>query len=78
MAMTAAGMATKIVTELKTLNADITGAQETLLISYWTKISKGILDEFAANSVVAPGSFNTLDAQSSTPEPVIGIGGPVT
>jgi len=75
--MTAAGMAQKIVNELKTINPAITGQVETDLKTAWTGICQGVLDEFSANSVVASGAFQVLDPVSGV-LPVTGIGGPVT
>jgi len=78
MAMTASGMANKIVEKLKTLNADISGDRETELVEFWTEISKGILEEFSSNAEVDPGSFATTDIETGQTEPVEGSGGPVS
>lgn len=72
MAMVASDMADRIVDKLKVLNTDIDGDIETDLREFWTEICEGILDEFSANSQVAPNTFNV------TGTPVTGIGGPVT
>lgn len=50
--MDAATMAALIVANLKSLNPDITGAQEAELLNYWEQICQGIIDHIIAAAVV--------------------------
>ena len=66
-AMTASGCATKVVTNLKTLNPEITGAAETQLITTWTEICKGIIEEIQNNAVTStPGVQSGGDTKAGT------------
>lgn len=51
-AMTDTVCATTIVTNLKTLNAEITGDAETALLAQWTQICKGLILHIQTNAVV--------------------------
>lgn len=71
MSMAASSMAGKIVDNMKAVNADIDAAQEAFLLSYWTPICQGIIDELV-NAVVQAGSFTTSAG------PVTGTGGGIS
>ena len=52
MAMNKAAMADAILTEMKTLNPNITGAQEAELKTYLEAFTAGIINHIQANAVV--------------------------
>lgn len=72
--MDAATMAALIVANLKTLNPQITGAQETELIAYWTLICEGIIDHIIAAAVVNT-TGTVTGGGSSGGQPTASVGG---
>lgn len=70
--------ATNIVNAIKALNTpDNQVIGDDHLIQVWKCATDEIIAQLAKASV-APGTFNTIDINTTTPEPVIGVGGPVT
>ena len=66
-AMTASSCAGKVVTNLKTLNGEITGAVEASLIATWTEICKGIIEEIQNNATTStPGVQSGGDTKAGT------------
>lgn len=66
-AMTDTSCAAKVVTNLKTLNGEITGAAETTLTAMWVEICKAIIEEIQTNAVTStPGAQTGPDTIPGT------------